>query len=177
MKHLFYISLLTLVLVGVTSCEDDPFPYQPQPGTVAKPVDTVYSSIWTMADDSGFLDFVEFMQTQTWKSEYHFNYSIQASGDTIYRKEITAGYRWDFLFNTVPGFEKYSGFLTQEVLSGEIGGRFVFKNDWLILDINDTFDIASPTRYMDSTYSFSLKQSYLVDSITRVSVIKLQSSN
>lgn len=171
MKNLFWITATTL-LVLACSKDDDPIFKPENLREEQQKTDTVYTGLDAMATDNGYPSMQRLLEEESWHTMFEKKFLIRNPTDTFYHGTLQAHSLWRFQFEPWP-------FNTSEILRNTANGNFEiddfepFPNRFEVVGKPDFF-LSAHTRYADSTLSFELKRETIVDSITTVEYLKLQ---
>ncbi len=142
-----------------------------QPIGETKEADTTFSTLAELVHFSTSNNSVgDFLANTQWKTTIDQMFTL-AGTDTIYRRLNTTGKIWAFSFNAFTGV----GMLARISSISSSNQTVTLASTYMLVNKTQQFDISNVTLYMDSTYSFSLKSVMALDTLQRVSLVKLQS--
>ncbi len=143
-----------------------------QPIGETKEIDTTFTTLAELVLFSTSNNTVEdFLANTQWRTAVDQMFTLASGTDTIYSRLNTTGKIWAFSFNIFGGV----GMLARISSTSSSHQTVTLASTYMLVNKTQQFNISDVTLYMDSTYSFSLKSVTALDTLQRVSLVKLQS--
>lgn len=177
MQKILALFAFSLLLVSCGPTVD--LNFNPDPISKSREIDTVYATMSDLIKDSRHYDTLQsFLRLQRWRTVYDYHYLVQSPSDTLFREILLPGQEWIFGFTSFSspfgsGYENYG-----QLQAPNHFGEFVLNDTSITLGNGSDkriFYFYNPTRYKDSTFSFSLKNVEMQDTLQEIMDIKLQS--
>lgn len=167
--------LLLLLALSSLSCQKDEVPLQSSFTSLfiePKEVDTTFNTLEELMTYASSLDTVtSFLSQNQWKTSYDRIFTISPNSDTLYQRFNILGKNWVFNF----GSQENRGFIEVIAPNSSYFYPVTIGSMSFILNQTDQYGISEVAFNKDSTFSFVLQYSEMLDSLQRRSIIKLQS--